>query len=182
MGFTLPETTSVISSKPVTPVKQCLGGWKAGMTGVFRGGMRQDYLGKKFEAAEGREVHDLEFPNQTGWAMVNTTIGENQRCTLGFQLVYGDSLQVRVKEMFREYVPGAHAHYKFDVCVHLRDNWGGSVYVEIPDHRSLKRGQSREVDSQTPLHECLAARVSLVMTKMDGPVDPENQAACLCCG
>jgi hypothetical protein len=153
------------------------------MTGVFRGGLRQEFLGKKFEAMEGREIHDLEFPNgnSAGWAMVNTAIGENQRCTLGFQLVYGDNLQVRVKEMFREYVPGAHAHYKFEICVHLRDTFGGSVFVEIADHRALKRGQAREVPSQTPLHECLAGRVSLIMTKMDGPVEPENQSACLCC-
>jgi hypothetical protein len=84
--------------------------------------------------------------------------------------------------MFREYAPGAHAHYKFEICVQLRDAWGGSVFVEIADHRSAKRGQAVEVPTQTALHDCLAARVSLVMTKMDGPVNPENQAACLCCG
>jgi len=180
MGVNIADTQSVVSKVPYSP-KGCQG-WKAGMTGVFRGGLRQDFLGQKFQAAEGREIHELEWPNKAGWAIVNTTIGENQKCTLAFQLVYGDNLEVRVKEMFREYKAGAHAHYKFDVCVHLRDNFGGSVYVEIPDHRSLKRGQSRDVLSGTPLHDCLAGRVSLLMTKMDGPVDPENQAACLCCG
>jgi hypothetical protein len=158
---------------------------KAGLSGALRGGIRQDYLKQKFTAAEGCEIHNLEFWSGAGasnWAVVNTVIGEKQRVTLGFQLVYGDNLQVRVKEMFREYKAGAHAHYKFEVVLDLKDMYGGSVFVEIPDHRSENRGQAREMLSGAPLHECLVGRVALRMTKMDGPVKEENQAACLCCG
>ena len=58
---------------------------------------------------------------------MNTTIGEGQKITLGFQLVFGDELQVRVKEFFREYVSGAHAHYKFEAILGLQpvcgNNW-----------------------------------------------------------
>lgn len=159
---------------------------KAGMSGCFRGGARQVYLEKKFTAAEGREIHDLEFFSKPGadesnWTVVNTKIGENQRITLGFQLVYGKNLQVKVKELFREYVPGAHAHYKFEVVAMLKDAWGGSVFVEIPDHRAAKRGQTRDAQSGTAMHECLVGRVSLAESRMDGPVEEENQAACLCC-
>jgi hypothetical protein len=156
------------------------------MSGGFRGGIRQAALAEKFKVAEGREGHDIEFFGATGageskWTMLNTTIGENQKITLGFQLVYGDELVVRVKEMFREYVAGAHAHYKFEVLVGLKDMCGGSVYVEIPDHRSETRGQSRETGSGAPLHECFAGRVLLFPKRMDGPVKEENQSACLCC-
>jgi hypothetical protein len=156
------------------------------MSGVLRGGVRQASLAQKFKVAEGLESHDLEFFSVSGadeskWAMVNTTIGENQRVTLGFQLAYGDDLRVRVKEMFREYVPGAHAHYKFEVLVELKDLFGGSVFVEVPDHRAAKRGQARETGSGAPLEECFVGRVLLQMKRMDGPVEEELQSACLCC-
>jgi hypothetical protein len=167
---------------------------KAGMSGVFRGGMRQEYLKQKFTEAEGREIHELEFfggSEQSNWTVVNTKIGENQKCTLGFQLVYGKDLQIRVKELFREYVSGAHAHYKFEIVLDLKDKWGGNVFVEVPDHRPPKRGQydvvdrnaamQRQVPSGADMRECLFGRVALVMKKMDGPVENENQSACLCC-
>jgi hypothetical protein len=155
---------------------------KAGTSGCFRGGLRQVFLANKFKG-DG-EIHTLEFFGnavQSNWTMVNTTIEEKQRVTLGFQVVYGDDCVVRVKEMFREYVAGAHAHYKFEILLELMDSYGGLVYVEIPDHRSKNRAQARECPSGTPMDGCLTGRALLSVKKMDGPVEAENQSACLCC-
>jgi hypothetical protein len=161
-----------------------------GVVAAAFGGARQVNLSTQLKAGEGREVHDLDFTSTSGsgvsnWTTVNTTIGENQKITLGFQLVFGDELQVRVKEFFREYVAGAHAHYKFEVILGLQpvcgNNWAGPVVVHIPDHRAPKRHLPREVQTSRPLHECFSGRVSLLMEKMDGPVEAELQYSCLCC-